>query len=167
MWKLYWKVREALSYQYPTLHWNFEHSPFSTTTVNLGPQTVCIPHTDENDFAFGWGSLRAFGLFDFTKGGHVVFWDLGLAFEFPPGAEMFFPSARFIHGNTTLQEGETRYSTTSYSSGGLFEWVHRGGLPLYAWERHLHAHEGLEEEEQASEILRNLELLNMCFPICV
>ena len=115
--KLYWTVRDALTCQYPDLHWNFEHSAFSTTTVNLGPQTVCIPHADENDFAFGWGSLRAFGDFDCALGGHVVFWDLGVAFELPPDAEIF------IH-NTSLQKGKTRYSTTSYSAEGLFEWIH-------------------------------------------
>ena len=164
--KLYWTVREALTSQYPDLHWNFKHSAFSTTTLNFGPQTVCIPHADENDFVFGWGTLKSFGSFDYTKGGHVAFWDLGIMFQFPPGAEFFFPSARFIHGNTQLQEGETRYSMTSYSSGGLFEWVHRGGLPLYGWIQHLSRHVGLEEAEIAAEDSRNTAFLNTCFPVC-
>lgn len=95
-----------------------------------------------------------------------MFWDLGIAFELPQGAEIYFPSGRFIHGNTELQPGETRYSMTSYSSGGLFEWVHRGGMPVYLWEKHLAANEGLEEEEKAAEERRLMELLDMCFPVC-
>ncbi|KIY61546.1 hypothetical protein CYLTODRAFT_320138, partial [Cylindrobasidium torrendii FP15055 ss-10] len=98
----------------------------SLTTFNLGPQTVCHGHCDDHDFSCGWSPLRSFGPFDYKKGGHVVLWELGVAFEFPPGTRIFFPSALLTHSNTSIQEDEERYSVTSYSSGGEFQWVGRG-----------------------------------------
>ncbi|KAL0563494.1 hypothetical protein V5O48_018575, partial [Marasmius crinis-equi] len=64
--------------------------------------------------------------YDHTKGGHLVLWDLRMVIEFPPGTTIFIPSAVLCHLNTSIQEGETRYSFTMYSAGGLFRWVEHG-----------------------------------------
>ncbi|KIY61792.1 hypothetical protein CYLTODRAFT_204827 [Cylindrobasidium torrendii FP15055 ss-10] len=127
MHKLHCDVRKALEYQFDDLHWNWDTLPQGLTTFNFGPQVVCRDHADPKDFPT-WANLKAFGDFDHKRGGHVVFWDLGIAIELPPGAEIWFPSALLLHSNTVIGKHETRYSATSYSSGGAFQWVYRGGL---------------------------------------
>ena len=104
----------------------FDNSPFAAFTVNFGPATVCLPHRDTKNLAFGWCAICALGNFDYKKGGHLVLWDCKLVIEFPPGAVIFIPSAVCCHFNTVIQEGEDRFSFTTYSAGGLFRWVEHG-----------------------------------------
>ncbi|KAK7049201.1 hypothetical protein VNI00_005802 [Paramarasmius palmivorus] len=104
----------------------FDNSPFACFTVNFGPRTVCLPHRDTKNLAFGWCAICALGEFDYTKGGHLVLWEMKLVIEFPPGAIIFIPSAVCCHFNTAIQDGEERFSFTTYSSGGLFRWVEHG-----------------------------------------
>jgi hypothetical protein len=104
----------------------FDNSPFAAFTVNFGPKTVCLPHRDSKNLPFGWCGICALGKFDHVKGGHLVLWDLKLVIEFPPGAIIFIPSAVCCHFNTAIQDGEDRFSFTTYSAGGLFRWVEHG-----------------------------------------
>ncbi|KAF9539372.1 hypothetical protein CPC08DRAFT_651196, partial [Agrocybe pediades] len=53
-------------------------------------------------------------------------WNCGLVIEFPAGSTILIPSGILSHSNTTISEGETRYSFTQYAAGGLFCWVENG-----------------------------------------
>ncbi|PPQ82213.1 hypothetical protein CVT26_009203 [Gymnopilus dilepis] len=116
---------------------NWPNSPWASAALNFGPQTVCCRHADYGNLAFGWCCITALGDFDYTKGGHLILWDLKLVVEFPPGSTILIPSSAIHHSNTRIQSGEHRYSFTQYSSGGLFRWRdndfqtvenHRGSL---------------------------------------
>ncbi|KAJ7236970.1 hypothetical protein C8J57DRAFT_1247470 [Mycena rebaudengoi] len=106
--------------------WNFVNSVFACATLNFGPATVCLPHIDFANLAWGWCAITALGRFDPDKGGHLILWDLGLIIRFPPGSTVLIPSALLWHSNVNIQPGETRYSFTQYSAGGLFRWEANG-----------------------------------------
>ncbi len=107
----------------PSLDKTFKSSVFASTTYNLGPRTICLPHKDFANLAFGLCAVTALGRFDPTKGGHLILWELGLVIEFPPGSTILIPSAIITHSNTSILPDETRYSFTQYAAGGLFRWV--------------------------------------------
>ncbi|THU93006.1 hypothetical protein K435DRAFT_670982 [Dendrothele bispora CBS 962.96] len=107
----------------PSLYPNFSNSVWACATFNFGPQTVAVQHLDHLNYIFGWCSITALGDFDYTQGGHFVLWDLGLILELPPGCTILIPSAYIRHSNTPIGKGETRYSFTQYTAGGLFCWV--------------------------------------------
>ena len=109
-----------------TLIHNFDKSIFTASTFNLGPNTITLDHTDAANVAHGLCAITALGNYDYTLGGHMVLFDLGLIIEFPPGATILIPSAVFRHGNTPIQPGETRMSFTQFVAGGLFRWVKYG-----------------------------------------
>jgi hypothetical protein len=56
----------------------------------------------------------------------LVLWDCHLVVEFPPGSTILLPSAILAHSNLAVSPGETRYSFTQYTAGGLFRWVENG-----------------------------------------
>ncbi|KAK7026662.1 hypothetical protein VNI00_015535 [Paramarasmius palmivorus] len=105
---------------------NAQISVFAAFTVNFGPQTVCYPHLDLKNLAYGWCAITALGDYDWHAGSHLVLWDLKLIIEFPPGTSIFIPSALVTHSNTAIAPSERRYSFTMYSAGGLFRWVEHG-----------------------------------------
>ncbi|KAF7318036.1 hypothetical protein HMN09_00311100 [Mycena chlorophos] len=121
-----------------TMNTLFDHQPnlarlfhpdlsvFPSVTVNLGPQTATLPHLDLLNLAWGWCFITALGWFNPTKSALLVLWDLGIAIEFPPGSSITIPSALLRHSNTTLLEGERRYSLTQFAAGGLFRFVENG-----------------------------------------
>ena len=43
-----------------------------------------------------------------------------------PGSTILIPSALITHYNIDILEGETRYSVTQYTAGGLFRFVEHG-----------------------------------------
>lgn len=55
-----------------------------------------------------------------------MLFNLGLVVQFPPGSTTLIPSASVSHGNTAIQDGETRLSITQYAAGGLFRWAAYG-----------------------------------------
>ncbi|KAK7022815.1 hypothetical protein VNI00_016942 [Paramarasmius palmivorus] len=119
-------VMASLIGQYSNLHLPFSKCVFAAFTVNFGPETICHPHLDLKNLAYGWCAITALGDFDWRCGGHLVLWDLKLVIEFPPGTTIFIPSALITHSNTSISPGEKRYSFTLYSAGGLFRWVEHG-----------------------------------------
>lgn len=102
------------------------NSVFTAATYNLGPQSVCRPHLDFANLAFGLCAITALGNFDPTQGGHLVLWDCRLVIEFPPGSTILIPSAMVTHSNVPISSHETRYSFTQYAAGALFRWVDQG-----------------------------------------
>ncbi|KAL0568501.1 hypothetical protein V5O48_013481 [Marasmius crinis-equi] len=136
----------------------FDNAVFAAFAINFGPQTVCLPHCDPKNLAFGWCAITALGDFDYHKGGHLVLWDLGIVLEFPPGkfscqsflhfgsevtsfsgSTIFIPSAVICHSNTTIAPGEERFSFTMYSAGGLFRWVEHGFQLEYKYRKTVEA----------------------------
>lgn len=95
-------------------------------TINAGPSTVSLGHTDSGNVPGGICALTALGNYDYTLGGHIILFDLRIIIEFPPGCTILLPSATLRHGNTVIQHGETRYSIAQYCSGGLIRWVKYG-----------------------------------------
>ncbi|KAJ7757888.1 hypothetical protein B0H16DRAFT_1662364 [Mycena metata] len=103
----------------------FINGIFSACTFNLGPSTCALSHRDVLNLAFGWCAITAFGKFDFRKGRHLILWGCKLVIEFPLGCTILITSAAIYHSNIPIAPGETRYSFTQYTAGGLFCWVER------------------------------------------
>lgn len=123
----YYHTMNNLLYQrHPSLVKIFPTSIFSAVSYNFGPQTVCYPHIDPGNLAFGECSVTPFGVYDYTKGGHLILWDLKMAIEFPPGCTILFPSAVITHSNVAIAKHEIRHSFVQYTAGGLFRWVDQG-----------------------------------------
>ncbi|KAJ7660343.1 hypothetical protein DFH06DRAFT_989236, partial [Mycena polygramma] len=99
---------------------------FAACTFNFGPNAITLPHVDAANLAWGWCCITAFGRFNPDLGGHLILWDLRLVIRFPPGSTIFIPSALLHHSNASIQQGETRYSFTQFTAGGLFRWVYNG-----------------------------------------
>lgn len=110
----------------PKLQRPFKGTAFSAMTFNFGPRVCTIPHNDFNNLGWGWCSVTSLGKFDHTKGGHLVFWDLNIAVEFPAHSTILIPSAILQHSNTAIQDGERRSSVTQYNSAGVFRWIAYG-----------------------------------------
>ncbi|KAF8151597.1 hypothetical protein B0H34DRAFT_134590 [Crassisporium funariophilum] len=112
----------------PNLRPNFPNiSVYPACTLNLGPCTLTLDHTDPGNVAYGLCAITAMGNFEPKKGGHIILFDLKLVIEFPPGATVLIPSSVFRHGNTPIVgEGAWRMSLTQYCAGGLFRWVQYG-----------------------------------------
>ncbi|KZP09808.1 hypothetical protein FIBSPDRAFT_759444 [Athelia psychrophila] len=150
--KYYGDMMAALCARHPHLQRNFAkgESVFACSTINFGPATKSFPHTNNNNLAWGWCAVTALGDYDPTRGGHLILWDAKLrdiVIEFPPGSTIFIPSAVFAHSNTSTQPGETHYSFTRYTSGGLFRWVEHGYQGEKAYNAGLSAR-GKKKEER-------------------
>jgi hypothetical protein len=124
---------------------HFPGRPFGSMTFNLGPVVVTFPHKDAKNLSWGLCAITSLGKYDPKKGGHLVLWELKLIIEFPPGSTILIPSSIITHGNTSVQEGETRRSITQYNSSGLFGWTAHGNMKFSEadeiagwWEKPLH-----------------------------
>jgi len=99
---------------------------FAAKTGNLGYSSATAEHLDHANLAWGMCAIISKGKFNPDEGGHLVLHDLGLIIRFPPGSVILIPSAILRHSNIGVPEGQTRFSTTLYSAGGLFRWVYNG-----------------------------------------
>ncbi|KAJ7021533.1 hypothetical protein C8F04DRAFT_972584, partial [Mycena alexandri] len=117
-------LRSSASYLVPLLPELL--TVFAACTFNFGPNTVTRLHIDAANLVWGWCCITAFGIFNPDLGGHLILWDLRLVIRFPPGSTIMIPSALLRHSNISIQQGETRYSFTQFSAGGLFRWVENG-----------------------------------------
>jgi len=108
------------------LEHNFRNSAFPAISFNCGPRTVALQHTDYGNLSHGICALTALGSFDHSLGGHLILYDLKIIIQFPSGSTVLIPSGCLSHGNTPIQEDETRMSIAQYASGGLFRWVAYG-----------------------------------------
>ena len=75
-----------------------------------------------------------------------MLWDLKVIIEFPPGSMILIPSAALHHSNTGIQHGETCYSFTQYTAGGLFCWVDQGYQMSSSYSAKLNKAQKLEEK---------------------
>jgi hypothetical protein len=104
----------------------FRNSVFACAAFNFGPNAVSIPHKDHLNLAYGWCTITALGNFDPQLGGHIVFPELRLAVQFPPGSSIMIPSAALTHYNLPIRPHERRGSITQFSAGGIFRWIAYG-----------------------------------------
>ncbi|KAJ7080780.1 hypothetical protein B0H15DRAFT_953377 [Mycena belliarum] len=116
---------DALRKHLPHLRRNFPRSVFSGAAFNFG-NVWTFRHRDVHNIPFGWCGIQAAGPFDASKGGHLIFWDLRLAVEFPHGALILMPSATIAHSNIPVQAGDRRISFTQFTAGGLMRYVDNG-----------------------------------------
>ncbi|KAJ3777746.1 hypothetical protein FB446DRAFT_633391 [Lentinula raphanica] len=165
LYQLYADYMKQLVDMVPNLVFNWKDSIFACCTLNFGPQTTTIPHLDLKNYMYGWCAVTALGDFDFRKGGHLVLWDLGVVVEFPPGWTMLIPSAYLYHSNTEIGPGETRYSITQYTAGGLFRLVDDKGVPrINMTKREVKASKKLQRERRTQALNRYItvdQLLDM------
>jgi hypothetical protein len=112
--------------RHPYLHNNFDNSIFPAATFNMGPETVSLWHADRSNFFAGGCHIHSGGVFDHTRGGHIILFDLKLVIQFPSGADVIIPSSTLAHGNTPIQPGKWRVSFTQYCSGRLFRYLAYG-----------------------------------------
>ncbi|KAJ2934712.1 hypothetical protein H1R20_g2363, partial [Candolleomyces eurysporus] len=122
----YCQTFDLLFKRHPELVKNFDNSVFPCASFNCGPASVAHEHYDSNNLSFGLCALTPLGNFDYKSGGHLILFNLKIAFEFPPGSTAIIPSAAVKHGNTPIQPGEERMSIAQYAAGGLFRWVAYG-----------------------------------------
>ncbi|KAJ7020544.1 hypothetical protein C8F04DRAFT_1274932 [Mycena alexandri] len=84
---------------------------WTSATFDLSPQTVTKPQWLCTHLRWCWLAITALGAFDYTRGGHVIFWDVGRVMEFPAGTTILLP-AILNFSIARIQPGETRYSFT-------------------------------------------------------
>ncbi|THU80790.1 hypothetical protein K435DRAFT_694947, partial [Dendrothele bispora CBS 962.96] len=145
------KIRE----HNPSIYFNFSNSIFAAATFNFGPQTVAVEHLDHLNYIYGWCSITALGDYDYTKGGHLILWDLRMVIEFPPGWTILIPSSYLRHGNTDISPDEKRFSFTQYTSGSLF----RHADDNFKMRTQMDDYERkISEEKQATRINEDLNL---------
>ncbi|KZP08486.1 hypothetical protein FIBSPDRAFT_694812, partial [Athelia psychrophila] len=101
----------------------FPDSPFCALTINMGPQTVCLPHRDYWNIAYGTCPIGVLGSFNHRTGGQLILHEPKLVIELRRGDIMFIPSAALTHENAPIVAGEKRYSFTQYTAGGLFRYI--------------------------------------------
>ncbi|KIY61217.1 hypothetical protein CYLTODRAFT_460044 [Cylindrobasidium torrendii FP15055 ss-10] len=99
----------------------------------------------------------------------------------PPGAEIWFPSALFVHSNSAIGEDESQYLVTLYSGAGLFQWVYRGGVWPCHWNSLLYSQKykllkditpaewerafRMRVFEAKADKMRDQQYTDMCFPV--
>ncbi|KAF8136882.1 hypothetical protein K438DRAFT_1881670 [Mycena galopus ATCC 62051] len=119
-------VMKGLLVDQPDLQLPFNNSIFPTVTFNLGLNVVTPEHLDMLNNAYGMCTVTSAGKFDHMHGGHIYMKQLKTVCEFPSGSTILLLSATCEHGNTPIQNGETRYLMTQHVAGGLFRWVAYG-----------------------------------------
>ncbi|THU81353.1 hypothetical protein K435DRAFT_693757, partial [Dendrothele bispora CBS 962.96] len=155
LYQFYADYMDKITENNPSIYFNFSNSIFAAATFNFGPQTVAVEHLDHLNYIYGWCGITALGEYDYTKGGHLILWDLRMVIEFPPGWTILIPSSYLRHGNTAIAPDEKRFSFTQYTSGSLFRYAdddYKMRTQMSDSERKA------SEEKQASRINEDLNL---------
>ncbi|KAF9489949.1 hypothetical protein BDN71DRAFT_1400715 [Pleurotus eryngii] len=98
----YRNMMDRLTQSQPELVRNITNSDYAAFTINFGPSTVSIPHTDCANLAYGLCAVTALGNFNPDKGGHLILWDPHVVIRFPPGTTLLIPSALVQHSNVPI-----------------------------------------------------------------
>ncbi|KAJ6455101.1 hypothetical protein C8R47DRAFT_996960, partial [Mycena vitilis] len=110
---------------HPELTHNTLNSILPAASFNCG-DAVTFEHCDLLNLAHGLCPITSGGNYNPKTSGHLYVKQFKAIFEFPPGATILITSGCVDHGNTPIQEDETRYSITQFAAGGLFRWVTYG-----------------------------------------
>ncbi|KAJ7029551.1 hypothetical protein C8F04DRAFT_1264817 [Mycena alexandri] len=103
----------------PMLSTRRTSSVFSAATFEFGPH---LQETNRRHEAASWSVLLALGNYKHRHGGHVIFWDLGLAVAFPPGSCILIPSGLIRYSFVKVRPHETRYSLMQWAGAGIGRW---------------------------------------------
>lgn len=122
----YADILNSLLYKHPDLKRNFLNSIFLAAAFNFGPHTCSKRHCDYANLPYSWCAAAALGNYNYTQGGHLVLWELGLILEFPPGSTILLPPVAIVHSNTPVATDKTRTSFAQFMAGGLFRWMVHG-----------------------------------------
>ncbi|KAJ7707100.1 hypothetical protein B0H14DRAFT_2547683 [Mycena olivaceomarginata] len=119
------KILHALFVHHPELVHNFYNPIYPAITFNCG-DAVTFEHCDFLNLVHNFCPITNGGDFNHKKGGHLCLRQIDLIIEFPPNSTILAMSGCMDHGNTPIQPGESRYSITQFTAGGLFRWVAYG-----------------------------------------
>ncbi|KAK6997350.1 hypothetical protein R3P38DRAFT_2563409 [Favolaschia claudopus] len=114
----------------PQAYFPNEASIFSAATLELGgPHFNIRDHRgDLRDMEpAGWNILTALGKFRSLYGGHVIFWELGLVVQFPPGSSILLPAGLIHYSFVKVEEEETRLSMLQWAGAGVRRFLDNGG----------------------------------------
>lgn len=117
------KRLKSLFETFPDLKKIFPRSIFPCCAFNLGPCVCAYKHRDHLNCPFGMCAIQPLGDYDYTRGGHIILWELGLIIEFPPYYLLLIPSALITHSNTPTAKGETRVSIAHWCPGALLRYI--------------------------------------------
>ncbi|KAJ7277029.1 hypothetical protein C8J57DRAFT_1504867 [Mycena rebaudengoi] len=95
---------------------------FSTVEFHLG-SLESPPRLHDRDFLHGWRAITSFSKYDSCFGGDLILWDEGLVIRFPVGATVLFPAALMCYSFCAVKEGETHYTFSQYTPGGLLRYI--------------------------------------------
>ncbi|KAK6966286.1 hypothetical protein R3P38DRAFT_2591158 [Favolaschia claudopus] len=113
----------------PNTFYPNEASVFSAATMELGGAHFNIrdPRGDLRDLEpAGWNILTALGRYRAIHGGHVIFWQLGLVIQFPPGSSILLPAGVVNYSFVKVDPTETRFSLLQWSGGGVRRFLDNG-----------------------------------------
>ncbi|KAK7052787.1 hypothetical protein R3P38DRAFT_2502653 [Favolaschia claudopus] len=113
----------------PNAYFPNEASIFSAATMELGgPHLNLRDHRgDLRDLeAAGWTILTALGKFRAFHGGHVIFWELGLVIQFPPGSSILLPAGLIHYSFVKVDPDETRFSLLQWAGAGVRRFLDNG-----------------------------------------
>jgi hypothetical protein len=131
----------------------FPDSPFLSTTLNMGDQSVSPMHVDNKNLVFGICCIAVFGSFNHRTGGHNLMRPAKTIFELRRGDLMFLPSGSVHHGNIPIVGDGTRFVAVFYTAGALFRWVNDGHRLRNKGKK------GVKESRRSKEEQSELEIL--------
>ncbi|KAJ7226775.1 hypothetical protein GGX14DRAFT_333837, partial [Mycena pura] len=103
-------------------------SVFSAAAFELGGshgRTSVSGIPDRHD-AGTWSVLTALGTYAPFRGGHAIFWDLGLVVTFPPGSSILIPAGLVRYSFVKVREHEQHYSLLQWAGAGITRWFRNG-----------------------------------------
>src|ERR1700693_1023532 len=106
---------QSLPQPQPTLKTWLVRRPIS----QYGPADHMPSSSGQGNLSYGICTDFVLGDFDHTRGGHLVLHKSRHIAALRPGAILLFPSSCITHENIPIQASESRFSMTTYSSGGL------------------------------------------------
>ncbi|KAG6905214.1 hypothetical protein DXG01_004142 [Tephrocybe rancida] len=125
--KMWDKYKYTATRMYST-HWNipnnFHGTVYPAVRFNVRPQTSTVqPYMDRQRERRGPPAVTPIGNYNYKLSGHIVFYELKLIIEVPPGTTLFVPTRLLSYGTTNIQEGEERMTITQCFGPGLAETV--------------------------------------------
>ncbi|KAK7001860.1 hypothetical protein R3P38DRAFT_2381067, partial [Favolaschia claudopus] len=114
----------------PNAYYPNEASVFPAATMELGGPHFNI-HDHRGDLRdmepAGWNILTALGKYSAFRGGHVIFWELGLVIQFPPGSSILLPAGLIHYSFVKVDDHETRFSMLQWAGAGVRRFLDNGG----------------------------------------
>ncbi|KAJ7086889.1 hypothetical protein B0H15DRAFT_801511 [Mycena belliarum] len=126
-----------------------DSSVFSSTTFEFGgPHRRTSSNGQPDRFQAGaWSVLHALGNYAPTRGGHVIFWDLGIVVCFPSGSTILIPTGVIHYSFVKVREDEFRYSLLQWAGAGISRWLANGHRTDLEFAVHATAAEHAQREE--------------------